>query len=208
MQLAIGDGLRLRGVVALPDDRDLVAAHREMAVDAVVGGVGGAVLEPADRDLARPEAGVLHPRERLEPVDPLALLAPKRLGVFDRGPVGGPIAGLVEVGAAGPVRRDVVDLLLHGASPGRPASIRGEARHARFTQSNPETASGAPSDFGRSAKVELQAPKPALRTVASTRPAPARAQIRASGGPRSCQVGVPGLNIDVTSQTRWCHGER
>src|SRR5215213_5627757 len=51
-QLAVGDGPGLGGVVAFPDDRDLIAARREMAVDAIVGRIGGAVLEPADRDLA------------------------------------------------------------------------------------------------------------------------------------------------------------
>ena len=73
------------GIVAFPDDRDLVAAGREVPVDAVVGDVGGAVLEPADRDLARSEGRVLDPRIGLEPVDALALLPPERLGVGDRG---------------------------------------------------------------------------------------------------------------------------
>ena len=59
VQLPIGDLLRLVRVVAFPDDRDLVAALGEMAVDAVVGDVERAVLEPFDRDVAGIEGGVL-----------------------------------------------------------------------------------------------------------------------------------------------------
>ena len=40
VQLAIGDLAVVLGIVAFPDDRDLVAALREMAVDAVMGDVG------------------------------------------------------------------------------------------------------------------------------------------------------------------------
>jgi len=52
VQLAVGDVFGLRGIVALPDDRGLVAALVEMAVDAVPGRVEDAVLEPFDRDVA------------------------------------------------------------------------------------------------------------------------------------------------------------
>jgi hypothetical protein len=43
------------GIVAFPDDRDLVAAGGEVPVGAVGRDVGDAVLEPADRDLAGAE---------------------------------------------------------------------------------------------------------------------------------------------------------
>ena len=45
VQLAIGDVLALARVVALPQDRGLVGARRQMPVDAVVGGVERAVLD-------------------------------------------------------------------------------------------------------------------------------------------------------------------
>ena len=59
MQLAIGDVLRLRRIVAFPDDRGLVAALVQMPVDAVLGDIEDAILEPFDRDVAGREAGVL-----------------------------------------------------------------------------------------------------------------------------------------------------
>ena len=46
VQLLIGDVLGVVGIVALPDDGGLAGALGEMTVDAVVGGVGDAVLEP------------------------------------------------------------------------------------------------------------------------------------------------------------------
>ena len=49
VELAIGDGVVLRRVVAFPDDRDLVA---------VGGNLDFAILEPLDRDVAV-EKGVL-----------------------------------------------------------------------------------------------------------------------------------------------------
>ena len=52
VQVLISDGLGVLGIVAFPDDRDLVAARGEMPVDAVRRHVGGAVLEPLDRDVA------------------------------------------------------------------------------------------------------------------------------------------------------------
>src|ERR1700760_2156759 len=39
MQFLVGDVLRLRGIVALPDDRGLVCPPGKMPVDAIVGGV-------------------------------------------------------------------------------------------------------------------------------------------------------------------------
>jgi hypothetical protein len=59
--------LLVRRVVPFPDDGDLVGAALQVAVDAVVGDVGDAVLEPADRDLAGAERRVLDPAERREP---------------------------------------------------------------------------------------------------------------------------------------------
>jgi hypothetical protein len=53
VQLLVGDFLVVLGIVAFPDDRGLVAALLEMAVDAVEAGIERAVLEPFDRDVAR-----------------------------------------------------------------------------------------------------------------------------------------------------------
>ena len=55
VELAVGDLPIVIGIVALPDDRRLVAPLLQVPVDAVVGDVEHAVLEPFDRDLAGKE---------------------------------------------------------------------------------------------------------------------------------------------------------
>ena len=119
VKLTVGDRLRLGRVVAFPDDRDLVAAGVEMPVDAVIGDVGDAVLEPADRDVAGAEIGVLDPGRGGEPVDALGFLGPEGVRVPDGSLVLRAIAGIVQIGAVAPLGRNVVDLLFHGASPRR-----------------------------------------------------------------------------------------
>jgi len=52
MQLAIGDGGVLAGLVALPDYGGLVASLVQMAIQAIVADVGFATLEPAQLDRA------------------------------------------------------------------------------------------------------------------------------------------------------------
>ena len=113
VQLAIGDELRFRRVVTLPDDRHLVGAGGEVPVDAVVGGVGGAVLEPFDRDVARRERDVLDALVRRHPMDALAVLAPEGIRVVGGSVIHGPVLGRIDVGSLGPFGRHVVDLLLH-----------------------------------------------------------------------------------------------
>src|SRR5437870_1730949 len=75
-----------------------------MAVDAVVGGVEGAVLVPPDRHIAG-ERGVAHLGERLDPVDALAVLAPEPVGVGERAFIEPEIFGLIDL-ADPRVRRD------------------------------------------------------------------------------------------------------
>ena len=113
VQLAIGDLLRVLGVVAFPDDGDLVAALGEMAVDAVIGRVGGAVLEPLDRHVMRIERGVLDLGERLEPVNALGLSGPEAVGIGERTVVHGAVLGAVDERALGPVRGNFVHLVRH-----------------------------------------------------------------------------------------------
>ena len=110
VKLTIGDRLRLGRIVAFPDDRDLVAAGVEMPVDAVIGDVGDAVLEPADRDVAGAEIGVLDPGRGLEPVDALGFLGPEGVRVPDGSLVLRQIAGIVQIGAVAPLGRNVVNV--------------------------------------------------------------------------------------------------
>ncbi len=83
VELAVGDFLVVGGIVAFPDDRHLVAAFGEVTVEAVVRHVEGAVGEPLDVHVMVVEGGLLDLLERLDPVDPLGLLAPEAVGVDD-----------------------------------------------------------------------------------------------------------------------------
>jgi len=117
MQLAVGDVLGLGGIVALPDDRGLVAALLQMAVDAVPGDVQLPILEPFDRDVAGREGDVLDLGEGLDPVDPLAVLAPEAVRVLDRVRVHLAIFCVIDVSTLGPIGRHVIDLLGHCFPP-------------------------------------------------------------------------------------------
>ena len=51
VQLLVGDGFLLGGIVAFPDDRNLVAPLRQMPINTVRRHVERAVLVPFDRDV-------------------------------------------------------------------------------------------------------------------------------------------------------------
>ncbi len=84
VELAIGDILRDRRIIAFPDNGCLVAAGRHMAVDAVGADIELTVFEPFDRDVAGAEIGRLDLAERFDPVDPLAMLRPESGRIGDR----------------------------------------------------------------------------------------------------------------------------
>ena len=126
VQLAIGDVLGLLGIVAFPDDRGLIGALGKMPVDAVVGGVEHAVLEPFDRDIARAEGAVLDLARCSVPVQALGFLGPKAVGVLERARVHLLVLVGVDIGAFLPLRRNVVDFLGHIylQAPRRKATVR------------------------------------------------------------------------------------
>src|ERR1700751_6051855 len=88
-----------------------------MAVDAVVGGVEHAVLEPFDRDVAGPERGVLDLARRSVPMDALGLLRPESVRVLERARVHLLVFRGVDIGALLPLRRYAVNLLRHRFGP-------------------------------------------------------------------------------------------
>src|ERR1700710_1701328 len=104
MELTIADVSGFGRVVALPDDRGLVSAGFQMPVDAVVGYVENAILEPFDRYIAGRERGVLDPRERSDPVDALGLFGPESVRVLERARIHLAVFGVVHPGALGPLR--------------------------------------------------------------------------------------------------------
>ncbi len=120
MQLLVGDGLGILGVVAFPDDRGLVAALREVPVDAIIGEVETAILEPFDRDIVRVVGRVLDLGIGLDPVDALALFAPELIRVGDRGRIHLLVFGVIDEGPLLPIGRDLVDLVRHRILPPTP----------------------------------------------------------------------------------------
>src|SRR3546814_7328407 len=60
VELAVGQlAACLRGIVGLPDDRNIVAALRQMAIEAIGGEVQLAAFEPADVKILRVERSIL-----------------------------------------------------------------------------------------------------------------------------------------------------
>jgi hypothetical protein len=110
---AVGGG----GIVRLPNDRHVLRAGGEVAVEAVGREVERAVLEPADAEVGLVEAGVLDLAERLDPVDPLRLFAPEALRVLGRGAVLGRVFLGADQGVLHPLFGDRVNRVLAHASP-------------------------------------------------------------------------------------------
>ena len=96
VQLTIGDLRVVLGIIAFPDDGDVVAFRFKVAIDAVVTGIQRAVVVPANVQVVLRKGHVLHFRERLDPVDALGLLAPERFVVFHRTGIHLLIARLVD----------------------------------------------------------------------------------------------------------------
>ncbi len=84
VQLTVGDLAVFGRVIALPDDRHLIAALVQMAIQAVGRDVERAVGEPFDINMVIVEGGAFDLGERLDPVQPCGLLAPEAVGIDDR----------------------------------------------------------------------------------------------------------------------------
>ena len=109
VQLLVSDFPGFVGIVTLPDDRRLVTARGQMPIDTVHRHVGGAVLEPFDRDLTGVETGVLHLCERLDPVYAFAVITPKLLRRRDGERVHLLVLRRIRMRALTPTRRHGMD---------------------------------------------------------------------------------------------------
>src|SRR5438046_728317 len=96
VKLAVGHPAILARIVALPEDRGLLGTPWQMAIDAVVRRVEGPVLVPSDVHTAL-ERGVPHLRKWFDPIDALAVLGPKSVGVVERLLVEPEIFGLADL---------------------------------------------------------------------------------------------------------------
>ena len=87
-QLVVTDVLRgLFGIVGLKNDRRLIAARCKVAVDAIGSHIQCAIGVPIDIDVAKAVIDVFHFCKGLDPIDPCALLFPKRIWIRDGGRV-------------------------------------------------------------------------------------------------------------------------
>ena len=117
VQVAVADVLGLIRVVAFPEDRGLVAAFLQVAVQAVHGDVQLAVLVPADAEIGEVVAdvadgfGEAHPLEALGDLAPVAIRIRDRAGIVRFVPRGGDAVGV------GEAFRCRIDVRIHGPSP-------------------------------------------------------------------------------------------
>ena len=109
VQLAVGEPALLRRIVAFPDDRDRVAACRQVPVEAIGRDVERAIREPADAEIRFIVGAGRQLGPRPDPIDPRALLAPESLGLLDRAAVFLGMAGGIDIGAARPFGGDGMD---------------------------------------------------------------------------------------------------
>ncbi len=105
VQFAVSDLLGIGRIVALPDDRDLIAALFEMTIDAVIGGVQHAIFEPLDGNVAGLVGNVVDFAEGMNPMNVLGrFLSSEAAGVLGRTLIHLAILGVVDIGALGPLR--------------------------------------------------------------------------------------------------------
>jgi hypothetical protein len=116
VKLLVGDVLAVGGIVAFPDDGGLVAARRQVPVDAIGRDIQRSILEPFDGEVGRVERDILDLGERFDPVQPRRLLAPIAVGVFHRRRIGGLILRLGHEGTFFPFLRHRDQALGHFGS--------------------------------------------------------------------------------------------
>src|SRR5215831_331779 len=139
-----GDPVAFR-VVALPNDRGLIAALVQMTINTVEAGVELAVLEPFDRNIARDEGSILYLGERLRPGDAFGLIRPELVGVLQRRRVHFLVLGLVHEGVRLPLRGHIINLVRHRHFlPAHPYAADGYS----FVSGHYATASARPTSCG------------------------------------------------------------
>src|SRR5262249_15809412 len=129
VELVVGDLAIVVGVVALPDDRSLVAALLQMPVNAVRRNVELTVLEPFNRRLAF-EGGVLDLLVGLDPVQALTVLAPEPFRVLDAVGIPFEISIVVDQCVLLPRRLDAMKLDIGHSEASKDWSVVGGAAGA------------------------------------------------------------------------------
>ena len=114
MQRVVGDVLALRRIVAFPDDRDLLAAFRQVPVHTIGGHIQGAIFKPFDVQMVGIVGPVAHLGERRHPVQPRRFLAPEAVRIAHRCRIGIGILRGGHESALFPFLRHRNDSVAHG----------------------------------------------------------------------------------------------
>jgi len=112
--IAVAARLRIRRI-GFPDDRGLIAARRQMAVDAVGADVQHAVGEPFDAKVGLGKAAFIGAGRRRDPVEPLRPFQPIGVGIVNRAGIIGSARGLVHQRILGPIFRHREKIIRHRA---------------------------------------------------------------------------------------------
>jgi hypothetical protein len=116
MQLAITETTRFIRVIALEDDRGLVATLGQMPIEAIGGDVEPAILVPTDVQILRVEGNVLDLLRRPDPVQPRRDLGPEAFRVADGCIMETPVVVLADARLGGECGFDRMKLG-HGEAP-------------------------------------------------------------------------------------------
>jgi len=139
VEFAVGDAaVDVFGPVGLPQDGDLVAARRKVAIEAIGGEVERAVLEPADAEIRLVEAGGADLGEGPDPVAGRSASPRQSVsGIGERLRVHRLIAGLVDPGAPGPILGDRIGGLAHRGRPLRKRCVSAAIRRIGWGPAEP-----------------------------------------------------------------------
>ena len=145
VQLFERNVLVLVRLIAFPDDRHLIAAGCQMPVDTIGAHVQSSVFVPFDRHVVVVVRGVLDLGVGLDPVQPLAMLGPKCVGIVNAGLIHLQILVIVDVSLCRPFVGDFVKVnFRHGKPPPARFSLFG----GHYGLGWPERQPRGGSDFG------------------------------------------------------------
>ncbi|CQR22456.1 Uncharacterised protein [Yersinia enterocolitica] len=84
MKLFVCNSFGLIRIIAFPDNRSLITAFCQMAIQTVCCKVQCTIFKPADTDMAGIKRGILHRFIRFNPINNLAMLTPEFIWVLHR----------------------------------------------------------------------------------------------------------------------------
>ena len=117
MEVAIGEAARVCGrVIGFPDQGDVVAALRQMPVEAIGRDVQFAVGEPVDVEIGLVERPVARDLRPLDPIEPPRLFEPKAARIGERATIERFIPRRIVTRPRGPFGRHGIEVLVGHAA--------------------------------------------------------------------------------------------